>query len=370
MSDWEDYCESNGWNIGSADDYDRFLRSLEDKTVVPAKTTDASKVFHEYESDVTIEELIADINDCSLGDNANEFSCEPWGWELGYDGELCYKFLSGITLDYPELHRFTVRVQTTIRGEYYVSLRLFLEALRAVEIPVLVYNDILAWNAKTQSISVSGNPAYYLHGSAPKTSDQLEESSKLVHFLERSKWTDHGFKPVIIPRNDIDSLNRGEQVTFLDPNNMAVDELMQCGLAYFSKRGQPKWIPMDYVLSESTLLVTRTGNYLVKEKHVEPATDIATLMSGAYFLAKKQRPFGGRSNMRTSYFLKKKRGTIFEPAFQTINEMDAGSHPADLVYITDGSHPLVAGLCDPSFITTYAHYDTAREKLKDYWATH
>lgn len=30
MSDWEDYCEANGWNVGSADDYESFLDSLED----------------------------------------------------------------------------------------------------------------------------------------------------------------------------------------------------------------------------------------------------------------------------------------------------------------------------------------------------
>lgn len=36
MSDWEDFCDSNGWNIGSEADYDRFLDSLEDR---PARRT-------------------------------------------------------------------------------------------------------------------------------------------------------------------------------------------------------------------------------------------------------------------------------------------------------------------------------------------
>lgn len=31
MSDWEDFCEANGWNVGSADDYEKFLDSLEDR---------------------------------------------------------------------------------------------------------------------------------------------------------------------------------------------------------------------------------------------------------------------------------------------------------------------------------------------------
>jgi len=30
MSDWEEFCESNGWNAGSKEDYDKFLASLED----------------------------------------------------------------------------------------------------------------------------------------------------------------------------------------------------------------------------------------------------------------------------------------------------------------------------------------------------
>lgn len=29
MSDWEEFCEANGWNAGSAEDYDKFLESLE-----------------------------------------------------------------------------------------------------------------------------------------------------------------------------------------------------------------------------------------------------------------------------------------------------------------------------------------------------
>lgn len=31
MSDWEDFCESKGWNAGSSEDYDRFLGSMDDK---------------------------------------------------------------------------------------------------------------------------------------------------------------------------------------------------------------------------------------------------------------------------------------------------------------------------------------------------
>ena len=28
MSDWEDFCESKGWNSGSEADYDKFIDSL------------------------------------------------------------------------------------------------------------------------------------------------------------------------------------------------------------------------------------------------------------------------------------------------------------------------------------------------------
>ena len=31
MSDWEEFCDANGWNAGSEDDYDEFLDSLEDR---------------------------------------------------------------------------------------------------------------------------------------------------------------------------------------------------------------------------------------------------------------------------------------------------------------------------------------------------
>ena len=36
MSDWEEFCDANGWNAGSEDDYDEFLDSLED---LPRKFT-------------------------------------------------------------------------------------------------------------------------------------------------------------------------------------------------------------------------------------------------------------------------------------------------------------------------------------------
>jgi len=32
MGDWEEFCEANGWNVGSEDDYDAFLDSLEDRS--------------------------------------------------------------------------------------------------------------------------------------------------------------------------------------------------------------------------------------------------------------------------------------------------------------------------------------------------
>lgn len=41
MSDWEDFCESNGWNAGSPDDYDKFLDSLEDR---PQKNSPRNQV--------------------------------------------------------------------------------------------------------------------------------------------------------------------------------------------------------------------------------------------------------------------------------------------------------------------------------------
>jgi hypothetical protein len=39
MSDWEEFCESNGWNAGSSEDYDKFLGSLEDR---PKRRKDAA----------------------------------------------------------------------------------------------------------------------------------------------------------------------------------------------------------------------------------------------------------------------------------------------------------------------------------------
>lgn len=50
MSDWEEFCESNGWNAGSSEDYDKFLDSLEDRprrrrgaTVLQFATFDEAK---------------------------------------------------------------------------------------------------------------------------------------------------------------------------------------------------------------------------------------------------------------------------------------------------------------------------------------
>ncbi len=40
MSDWEDFCDSKGWNSGSEADYDKFLDSLEDR---PARGTSGKR---------------------------------------------------------------------------------------------------------------------------------------------------------------------------------------------------------------------------------------------------------------------------------------------------------------------------------------
>ena len=45
MSDWEEFCDSNGWNIGSEADYGRFLDSLEDR---PGKRAFSSRLSREF----------------------------------------------------------------------------------------------------------------------------------------------------------------------------------------------------------------------------------------------------------------------------------------------------------------------------------
>lgn len=49
MSDWEDFCESNGWNSGSEEDYEKFLDSLEDR---PRR-----RIKREYNSATSVESL-------------------------------------------------------------------------------------------------------------------------------------------------------------------------------------------------------------------------------------------------------------------------------------------------------------------------
>lgn len=48
-SDWEDFCESNGWNISSENDYERFLESLE-RGRCPDKNSDLIPSHQHFDS--------------------------------------------------------------------------------------------------------------------------------------------------------------------------------------------------------------------------------------------------------------------------------------------------------------------------------
>lgn len=374
MSDWEDFCDSNGWNIGSEDDYDRFLDSLEDKAKVLTTAKQNLRLIKEYESDVTIEEVMADLETHVLGVEGLDLADEPWGWELGPCAELSDTCLDGITYNHKHLHSFTIRVRSNIRGEYWVSLRLFVDAIRVLGIPVEVRNSIVAWDSTAQCLDVCGGlVSKYAKQKRMKLIEcQSPENSKLLHFLERTKSTEHGFKPVIIPSDEVEQLNRGECVTFLDPTMLTTEQLKGCTLAYFNKKGQPKWISMNDILSETSLLVTRFGTFWANGGQVRPINGAATLLSHAYSISKKQGKFGSTSMLRASYFLQKECGTIFEPAYSQITEEQARNAPPKRVYITDGGHPLGNSFAQGNarFVTTYAHYEDARRKLKSYWATH
>ncbi|GGH97198.1 hypothetical protein [Pseudomonas fluvialis] len=374
MSEWEDFCDSNGWNTGSEDDNDHFLDSLEDNSEVLSGAKNSHRSIIEYASDVTIGELMADLKDHTLGNYEYDIVCEPWGWELDPDGELSDTCLDGITYKHKHLHYFKIRVRSSARGEYWVSLRMFLDAIKTLGIPVHIWNTEVAWDNAAQCLDVCGGlvSTYERQRSRRLIECLSEENSSLLNFLERAKSTDHGFKPVIIHRDEVAQLNRGEYVTFLDPTMLTIEELKFCVLAYFNKKGQPKWISMNDILSVTSLLVTRIGTFLADDGQVRPINGVATLLSNAYSI-KMDWGFIELTSMRkASFFLQKEGGTIFEPAYRQITEEQARNASPERVYITDGGHPLGYGLDqgNSGFVTTYAHFEDARRKLESYRGTH
>ena len=370
MSDWEDFCDSNGWNIGSEDDYDRFLDSLEGKPEVSTTSSLSISSIKEYDSDVTIGELVIDLEAHALEDHNIEFICEPWGWELDPAAELSDTCLDGITYNHKHLHYFIIQVRSNVRGEYCVSLRLFIDAIRTLGIPVQTCNCIVAWDNTAQCLDVCGGlvEKYAYQKRRNLIECHTQENYKLLSFLERAKSTDHGFKPVIIPRDDVARLNRAERVAFLDPTMLSIEELKDCTLAYFNKNGQPKCISMSDILSVTSLLVTRIGTFWANGEKVRPINGVATLLSNAYAIAKKSGDFGITFALDPSYYFQKSDGTIFEPAYSQITVEQARSAPQKMVYIPDGCHPLGNSFDHENarLVTTYAQYEDARRKLESY----
>lgn len=374
MSDWEELCESHGWNISSADDFELFLDSLESKPEESTTTILDFSSINEYESDATIEEVMADLEGHVLGNEPLDLIHKPWGWKPHRYSTIPETCLDGITYDHYNLHSFTIQARSKARGEYQISLRLFIDAIRKLGIPVEVLDSVVAWENSAQCLDVCGGllEKYENNKKLKPTETPSKENLKLLNFLERSRSTEHGFKPAIISTDEVAQLNRCGNVTFLDPTTMTTNDLNDCALAYFNKEGKPKWIPMDYIISTTSLLTTRIGSYLIDEDKIRPINGAATMLANAYSISKKQGKFGASPILQASYFILKEGGTIFEPAYRQISESQARKTPPKRVYITDGSHPLEN--ChthrNGGFVTTYAHYEDARAKLKSYWATY
>lgn len=349
MSEWEEFCESKGMNAGSQEDYEHWLDSLD---APKAKRPEEPRLITELESDLTLDELVVLVRRKTLGDHSAEFHFIPWGWDLPGGIEIDESAIHGIDYASEKLHLYAVKIQEN--NEVYVSLKMLMDALRVTLIPIEISNSVLAWSTDFQCLHSDNYKHISASSDIPTRSEMTAEyRKKLTALLEKMKITEHGFKPLIINRRELDLLGSGQWLSSVNLSDIDINAITNYVLAYFNTRGQPKYIPLDDILYITSKIPTRIGTVVLENGAFRRAGDnAAQLMIGALKVITYKRGIC----FYPCYFFLKEGGTVFEPAFKKVSESELGPLPLDRVYVTDGPHPL--GPC--TYVTTMSHVEDMR----------
>lgn len=306
MSDWEDYCESNGWSIGSEADYDKFLDSLEDR---PRSPKQAGKLpTAEIEPTLGRDELIATLVDgvCEGGLDVKVESRIPCG-----DG--CYEL--SVFDEHPDTPLPNLYLR--IAHEIYVPISLLIEAMRTSGVPLLSdYYRWLAWDACEQRLKHTPPCLEYLWHRArakrPETSMD-ERELHLMSLMHRAILsTDHGKKPLLIQTDFVHDAMQCREVEFESPRRIHSSEFGRYALAFYDSAGKAASLPLTQAAKLGFPLFTRTSAYMWQDDCLVPCLSNAKLLIGAFLIATKFNP------NEFQWFYARERGTVFHSAVERV----------------------------------------------------
>lgn len=321
----------------------------------------------EFESQMTLDSLSADL----VKDLASpyvilvEYTGQAAKLFANNHGQLVQASIITDTYGTDECKLYCVHIRN--RPDYFVSLNDFFEAMKRTRVPVQVEYTWFVWDEESdravQCVKVCAT-------TVPRAVTAADTSPTPLAFeiLNRAISTmDHGYKPMLVHRDDISSLLDKQAVPTPDPSYLSELDMRDYSLAYFMSSGQISTIPLLNALTETTYLATRGGTYTLCEGVLTPALNKAWRIVSAYHMALKMSV---EMKLEPRVFVRKNQASAFEAIYRNIALDEMCNYPKESVYFTDGNHPL--DISDKNhdcewgsgLVTTYELYDQARKNLQ------
>lgn len=321
----------------------------------------------EFESQVTLDSLSADL--------VKNFA-SPYEIVVEYTGQAAKLFANnyghldqaGVIVDSlspDECKLYCVHIRR--QPDYVVSLRDFLEAMAVTQIPVqvdfmwFVWDGMSARAVQCSKVSASTVPKAVAAADTTPTPLAFEILNRAISTM------DHGYKPMLVHRDDIPNLLDKQAVPTPDPACLFESEMLDYSLAYFTSSGQISTISLLNALTETTYLATRGGTYTLCEGVLTPALNKAWRVVSAYHMALKMSV---EMKLEPRVFVRKSQASAFEAIYRNTTLDEICNYPKKSVYLTDGNHPLDISDkkhgCEwgSGLVTTYELYDQARKNLQ------
>lgn len=322
----------------------------------------------EYESDVPLQTLCKDlVKNFVSNDQVEiklEFTREADKVFGASEGELDL----GVCITEPmreDEYRFYCVYLIFAHADYWVSIRDFLKALKQTQLPLSLWSNWFVWDADSDM-------AVQCRKILPGTKHSSNEphdvyTARALAVVQRSLFTmDHGYKPMLIRREDLFSLSDRQPVELPYPAKLTEAEMQDYMLAFFASNGEIYHIPLLVALTETTYLATRGCTYSLSEGVLTPAQNQAWAVVSAYQMALRMI---NNLNLEVRSFHRKPQATVYEAVYRNIALDEVNDFPKAEVFLTDGNHPLQFSenyhdcVWGAGLVTTYELYDQARRNL-------
>lgn len=280
----------------------------------------------------------------------------------------------------------TRHLELRVDYEHFTSDSFLAACLRKSGCPAFIgeyVNGWVAWDDGEQCLRTGPSRAKSAAGWFDRKKamrDQLRTDSnegRLLNFMKRCELsTDHGKKPILIRREDIDQALCGNPFDVPFPRTIEPTELERYVLAFHDASGSVRFITLSDIVALGLPVHARNVTYYEYKDGLYPDITRAALVANGFLLATQ----GETSKFQ--YFRVRSRASVFESVIERIQgptnptfytSMKGAPNRAlstardivkwsrqemDSIYITDGRHPL-----DSEIVTTPDMLLFAVEKL-------